>query len=173
MPGYGKVGVACGQLLLYFECLLGEAGARVTDGYGGWEAIDRPKQLPFTRWVGAPPYQMEMALVFDSLATGGNVEHPIGLLERMAREPGGLGEPPIVKVVGPLPRSSSVAWVITGLDWGDALRGDDGLRVRQEVSVTLLQYTEPDGIKISVAKKRKAKKKKPKRKAKPKTRKKK
>lgn len=129
---------------------LGDAAPRVTDGYGGWEPVDRARRVALTTWRGSQPITVELELFIDNLAEGKTIEPVIDVLEALAgrgRRSSG-GEPPLLKVdtAGVMPHdltaSPDVRWVITGLEWNDedTIVNHAGNRIRAGVVVTLLQY---------------------------------
>lgn len=121
---------------------------RILDGYGGWEQVDRHHKLPIVEWMASTPYRMQLDLLFDGWKAQASVETGIHILERMARDPGGDKEPPVVNAFGALPRSQTVDWVVEALEWADdeqqVIWHWGGYRLRQGVSVTLLQKTTDD-----------------------------
>jgi hypothetical protein len=52
--------------------MLGPEGARVTEGYGGWESVAVPRSLSITEWTSQPNMAMTLDLLFD-----GWLAHPI------------------------------------------------------------------------------------------------
>lgn len=148
----------CAAPRLRITVLPGEQPADITDGYGGWEVVKRPRNLAFTRWEGSNPYQMSFGIILNGYPNR-LVTTEFLALERMARDPGGDAEPPVIQVVGPHPRGDQVPWVIESLDWDDGsiMRNSYGQLMRIAAVVTLRQYVSPDLIKLSAAKRRKKK----------------
>lgn len=138
---------------------LGEAGANVTGGYGGWNIIARPHRVSITQWGGRDPIQMDLPLVldgFDGQTLSNRMTESIELvatkLERMALP--WKDKPPRVKVTGSssnLIQHDDLDWVIMSLAWGTALRDDAGNRLRQEVTVGLVAYRGVEKVKIRAA----------------------
>jgi hypothetical protein len=111
--------------------------------------------------------------------SGAQIERDISLLERMAGrgafKGAAVGPPPVVRVsttgargeVVPLipfnyqfsdQNTTPPVWVITGLEWDeDALRNNDGLRIRQLATVTLTQFTGAPILRASASERHKAK----------------
>lgn len=125
---------------------LAGTAATITSGYGGWEIIARVRQTAFVEWPGVEPRQMSLPLLLDGWARGTDQEPFIRNLERMGRpEPKAGGQPPTITVSGAIPAAESVPWVIAGIEWGDPVirRTSDGHRVRQGVTLTLLEHVRP------------------------------
>jgi hypothetical protein len=131
-------------------CELGDGFPAVTDGYGGWDTVDRPHQTSITTWRGFQPIAIDLPLDLDQLATGESIEAAIDVLEALAGR-GRLrtgGQPPLVEVhtAGVMPQDAHVfpdlRWVITSLGWDEqeTIVNDHGNRVRAPVTVSLLQY---------------------------------
>lgn len=130
--------------------LLGAARPDVSSGYGGWNEVERPRKSTVTTWAGSPARRMSLTLLFDNWTAGESIELDIRRLERLALPRSG-GQPPTVKVSAPggiiPPFYEGKDWVIDALSWGDALANVHGNRVRQAVTVTLLEYIGDDLVK--------------------------
>lgn len=161
-PPLGFVAIECQDPPVSVVCRLGDARPDVTDGYGGWEEVQRPRRTTVTTWRGVPARRMALPILIDNWQAGLSVEYLIRRLERMALPRAG-GQPPTVSVDaagGHLPYQG-LTWVIDAIEWGDALMNANGNRVRQAAVVTLLEYVSDDLIdkrKRSAAQKRRAKK---------------
>jgi hypothetical protein len=136
---------------LSVTALMGENGPTMIGGYGGWEVVDRPRRIGLTQWRGRSPYSMTLDLVLDGFKQGDEVEIDISRLERMALPD--VKEPPVVEVKGSAVPHDDLEWIIETLEFGTALRKNNGRRVRQEVTITFLRYVRIDRIQLSAAKK--------------------
>lgn len=142
-------------------CLIGGDGIQtVSDSFGGWDVLNRPRNVGVLNWTGYPPLALSVPVLFDNWHSQTSVEDDIANLERLAgRGPGfgGTRQPPTLRLSTVdgfsklIPHGDDVnRWVIQTIDWGDALRrgkqpdGSGGHRVRQEGTVSLLQYTAVD-----------------------------
>jgi hypothetical protein len=132
----------------------------MTDGYGGWENVKRPRRQSVTLWTGRDPFQMTVDLIFDGVKGMNPIELDCKALERMALPPVEGEEPPVVSIQSPMIMWPGLPWVITRLDWQDALRNSEGRRVRQNVTVTLTRYVKEDRLREQKASKRAAAKSK-------------
>jgi nucleoid-associated protein YgaU len=153
------------------ELPLGDGQALVTQGYGGWEEIERPRRTALTHWAGARPLRVEEPCLLDGMQKGRAVNDTVARLERIARRPPGERTPPVVKVDagGLVPYDQrwdeTKLWVVDNLNWGERrfLRGGPEVRIdpatggtgsvggdarlmRAEVTVTLLEYVEADRL---------------------------
>jgi hypothetical protein len=130
---------------LHLVAWLGQEPPTVTGGYGGWEKIARPRRLAITRWSGREPYQMSVPIVIDGFAENESIEVEISRLERMALpHPNPGGEPPLIKINGPVPHDDLI-WVIDSILWASSWRRRrDGHRIRQEATVNLIDYVAED-----------------------------
>jgi hypothetical protein len=130
----------------HINVLLDEPGAKLTGGFGNWESVPVPRGVPFAQWTGRSLYTMDVALLIDGWHHQRSVEPEISKLEQMADRPGSQATPPPVRLVGAVPHAWRT-WVITGLDWGDALRRfKTGVRLRQGVTVHLLEYQDASTV---------------------------
>lgn len=131
---------------LQVTCLRGEEPPTITDGYGGWTVNDRPRRIGYPFWPGVNPLKMKVPCLFDGWAKGVNVEDGIGTLARMGQPVGGTGsQPPILNVIGAVPRPDIDRWVVESMEWGSNVIwgfGPSGAtkRFRQDVIVNLIQY---------------------------------
>lgn len=134
---------------LSVTALRGDGAPSVQSGYGGWTVVDRPRRKGLTQWTGIAPLRLAVPLLLDGLADARSVERDCETLEALARRSAGAPRPPILRVRGAVPHAS-LAWVVDtdGLAWGDALYDLGGFRVRQAVTVTLLEYVAPDQVDV-------------------------
>lgn len=134
-----------------FTCLLGDGPPEVTDGYGGWEAVSRARNVAFTQWNGRNPLTIKIPILFDNFANGESIEADIRQLEKMAgaeypRKDNPSLQPPLVLIDshGVIPHDFHDAtqndWVIQTIEWGDSDRNEWGNRVRQAATVTIMEY---------------------------------
>lgn len=116
-------------------------------GYGGWEVASRARQVGFVEWRGVEPRGLTLPLVLASV-DGADQEPFIRNLERMARpEPKAGNEPPWVRITGAVPVAAVTRWVIQGIEWSaeDVIRREvDGHRIRQGVTLNLVEHVTPD-----------------------------
>jgi hypothetical protein len=123
---------------------LGQDRPDVSQGYGGWQEVERPRRSPITTFKAPPGLHLTLPLLLDGWATGTVVEADISRLERMGLASGANGEPPKVKLQGrgqALPYQART-WVLDTITWGDALMNKNGDRVRQQATLSLLEYVE-------------------------------
>lgn len=119
----------------------GEEAPTLTEGFGGWTTIARPRRYSITDFTGLEPLKMSLPMLLDGWASNDSQEPFIRNIERMARIDAGRKSPSIVEVTGAVPYPG-VSWVIESLSWGESLWSDGGFRVRQQVTLSLMQYVE-------------------------------
>jgi hypothetical protein len=147
MPGRANVGWVLLQTTdppLRVNARLSDEQPKVESGYGGWEEVPRPRRPPITTFKGLPALRMTLPILLDEWVSGKSIEKQIGDLSLMGRAVGSDGEPPTVKVTatgGAIPYQGR-KWVVSDLTFGDALMNDAGDRVRQQVTISLLEYVE-------------------------------
>lgn len=142
-----------GDLVLLVE--LGNAFPAPTQGFAGWDVVPLPGRVGITHWAGHEPLSIGLELFFNDDDLTNSVEDAIETLEAMA----GRGikrkkdEPSVLKVDagGLMPfdwhQFPDARWVINGLDWDDdAILNRHGNRVRQTVTVALLQHVAADRL---------------------------
>jgi LysM repeat protein len=118
-------------------------------GGGSWSVIRRPKARPATEWDGASERRLVFTLIFDGYAAGRVTSSGPGVVETDCRrleelwDPSGDRRPAQVKFdYGPV--GAGRTWVIDDLSHGDELLNAALERVYSEISVTLLEYVEPE-----------------------------
>jgi hypothetical protein len=137
---------------LRVTCLRGEEPPGITDGYGGWTVADRPRRVGFAQWNGVSPIRVKIPCLFDGWRKESNIETEVGILARMGQPPNAVsGEPPVLNVIGAMPRKDIDRWVIESLDWGTNViwgldRHGAAVRFRQDVVVNLIQYVHPASL---------------------------
>ncbi len=136
----------------------------LTGGAGGWQDIARPRRRTAVEWVGTPAYTYVLPLMIDGIETspGGNtvVESAIKTLTSWGTPTSKTGQPPVVRLAGPLRAPDSLRWVIDDITWGEQIRNNAGRRIQQQVTVTLKEFVEPTLMKGPAARARNRKKKK-------------
>ena len=156
----------------YVVALQGPEGMKVTEGYGDWGITPVPRDIGITEWKGRRNYKATLDLLFDgwqrhpmipslpdsftsrpSLPVGVEyaqqplwVEGWLANLELLALGEKGSTAPHSIRIYGAVPHPE-VRWVIDTLDWGDAIRDKwTGRRMRQQVTVHLVEYNQPAGL---------------------------
>lgn len=117
---------------------LDPASVTQSGGVGGWEEIAHPKRPSSTEYAGQPLRSLTIDALFDGWREQRDVENQCRILDVWGRIPPGQREPAVLQLV--YGSYGSGRWVVNGLDWGDALRGPGGKRLRQYVTVELLEY---------------------------------
>src|SRR4051812_1893738 len=114
----------------------------ITQGYGGWDEVARPRRSPLTTFRGSPAFHLTLPLLLDGWRTNTPVERDISALEQMGRPTAADGEPPRLKIDA---RGSALpgqgrTWVIDTITWGEALMNQNGDRLRQFFTLALIEY---------------------------------
>lgn len=142
---------------LWFE-LLGDD--EITGGVGGWEDLPRPRRRNAVQWVGTPALSLGLPLLLSGVdqahttsalsrrpihtvfARDTSVESAVRQLTSWGQKTKKTGQPPILRVAGPVRGPQTARWVIEDLEWGPQIRNRDGQRIQQEVTVRLKEYIE-------------------------------
>jgi hypothetical protein len=174
-PYPGGIPPTLGEVLFYSErdltrlaMKLGDGPALVTEGYGGWDKIARPRRHALTEWVGQNGYSVTIPVLFDGFSTNESVEVDVRTLERFAYLDATVSEPPqiVVDGLGVVPHDYSqeprVRWVVEDISWNAAdfiRRLGDGKLVRASATITVLEFVRDDRLaKLPPARKHSAKK---------------
>ena len=148
-----------------FTVLAGDGGPVPSGGWAKWAVVDRPQRVGVTVFQGYDPITLTVPVRFDAVAypaiDGQSIEDDIDRLEWMAGRgklyfntpfSPGLGENPLVQISAadahgiPVPlvplvwQGAGATWLVTDIAYGDAIRDESGQRIRQDVTVTLLQH---------------------------------
>ena len=125
--------------------LLGDATySPATGGQGGFQVVDRPREVAGLQWYDRSPMQLVLPLLMDSGiingAPGTPIEFPCQLLDSWQDKIPGTLMPPIFSVTGPVPGIQH-QWAIYTLSFGKAIRDPQGgFRTQQNVDLTLYEY---------------------------------
>lgn len=154
--------------------LLGPEGAKITNGYGDWETVQVPRDRAITEWRGRRNYEMDIDLLYDGWITHPvrpalqtNLPNPpkiplgvkwnddarsvwienlIAELESMAVKQPGDSVPHSLRLFGAVPHPE-LRWAIQNLAWGDSIRDKaTGRRLRQQVTVHLIEFYQPPDL---------------------------
>jgi hypothetical protein len=144
-PAVGWVTIVSADPPLSVTARLGDERPDVSSGFGGWEAIERPRRKPLTSWKSAPGLQLVLPIVLDGWTTRSSVERDIDAIEQMGQPLAANREPPQLRISstgGAVPYQGRT-WVLGDLSFGDALMDDaTGNRLRQFLTLTLWEYVE-------------------------------
>jgi hypothetical protein len=143
-PPVGQVTVYALDPPIEVTALLSEERPNIESGYGGWEEVERPRRRPITTFKSSPGLRLSLPMLLDNWTQGTSIEWRIAQVEKLGQPVGGHGEPPQVRVSasgGAVPHTERT-WVVADIAWGDALMNENGYRVRQQVTLTLLEYVE-------------------------------
>src|SRR5436190_7451711 len=143
-----KVLVARSDGTVSIIALQGANPPKITDGFSGWEIIERPHRVGLTNYKGRNPFSMQINLMLDGYVNRISQEHDLRKLTWMALPPQGERIPSPVIVMGSLPFPSGGLWVIQNIDYGDNVIWEEiqgvSSRLRQDLTLTIMQYVRPD-----------------------------
>jgi len=128
---------------------------------GGWQVIDRPKQVAAVQWFDRSPFKLEFDIILSASVTDspkvgvntfGGVEASCQEIERWLLPVPGTYQPPILEVDGPLPTNDNVVsgyWILYSVEFREAIRNGIGQRVQQNAHITLYEYNSPLGQSVN------------------------
>jgi len=138
-----------------FKAFFADGSPMVTDGYGGWEVVARPREIGILQWKGRNPIQIEIPFMIDHWMDSADNEPGIATEAMILRLEnlcglGGHAQPPICTVDGNgvIPHDETNApgahlWVVENVSWDrgmDFRSGDSGRRVRAGGTITIRKY---------------------------------
>lgn len=147
-----------------FSVMVGDTPPTISGGYAKWQTLDRLLQRGLTIFQGYDPVQMTVNVRFGTFlayaawdttdVAGQALEADIDSLDWMAGGRFHYGPSPIVYLwcyqsgqIGgaqtgliPLKYQYPTPWIITGLEWGNSYRNENGYRIWQDAAITLEGY---------------------------------
>jgi hypothetical protein len=149
-PPVGFVRIWTKDPPLEFTARLSDERPNLDSGFGGWDVVERPRRKPLTSWKSAPAVQLTLPLLFDAwlladqVDAGKQIETAIAVVQKMGRPVASDGEPPQVRLTvrGDAIPYNGLIYVVSAIEWGDALMNEAGDRVRQFFTLSLTEYVE-------------------------------
>jgi LysM domain len=141
----GIVRLHCLNPPLAMEVRLGQDLPQLTGGFGGWETTQRPRAVGMTTWQGVPPFELSVQILLGGahlLNEAPSQEDRIRNLINVAR--GTRDHVPGIVYIDGIPGLPADRWVISGIEWGDAVRNRQMERIRQMATITFLEYQPPE-----------------------------
>lgn len=136
------------------EVPVGNFGARLVGGLGGYEEIERQDDVSITDWNGQEALRQDISILLDGWAKGDSIERELNTILKLGRDPNGERVPPVFKVFGPVYYPGK-SWVLppdgidlSGGEISPIRRRGDGELLRQEVILHLLEFNKPDEVKL-------------------------
>lgn len=120
------------------EFMLDPVSVVLSGGVGGWQEIEHPKRPSSVEYGGQPLQTLTIEALFDGWRQQASVEEPLRILNVWGRIPPGRREPAVLQFE--YANHANQRWVLQDLDLGESLRREDGSRVRQYLTITLLEY---------------------------------
>jgi len=132
----------------------------VTEGYGGWQITQRPRDVGITEWAGRNPMAVEIPFIIDNYLDdpddnpGIDTEDEVSNLEKLC----GLGthnQPPVCMVNGHgvIPHDYKIysghKWIIENLTWDrdvELRSGSSGRRLRCGGTILIRQFITANDI---------------------------
>jgi hypothetical protein len=141
------------------EVPVGNSGAQLVGGLGGYQEIERQDDVSLTDWTGQEALKQDISLLLDGWAKGDSVERELNTILKLGRDPNGERVPPVFKFFGPV-YFEGKSWVLPdgGIDLTSGeietiRRHGDGELLRQEVILHLLEFIPPEQLRLRNKKK--------------------
>lgn len=131
---------------------MGDGPATITGGLGGWRTVERVDDIALTDWAGQGPLTQDVPVMLDGFAKSEPVEQELKTLFKLGRDvTGNESTPPVFEIAGPI-HFPEAHWVLPegGIELDDAstIRADNGLLLRQALTLHLLEFVDPDEVKL-------------------------
>lgn len=151
-----KVKIATSRLDDPLVVMLGPTPPAFSGGTGGWAVTDRPNNVGMTAWVGVSPLQMDLNLLIDNRIL---TEQYIHNIVKKLLKTGEHRQVKPYKAMAPLPMRvygkalhphSALSWVpMDPYEYGESIRRiHDGTIERQELTLHLVRFEDPDAVKV-------------------------
>lgn len=128
------------------------------EGSGSWADVTRPRRRSAVEWLGEPACSYVLPLMLDGIETrrGHNtpVEAQIRTVRSWKHKTKKTGQPPVLRLAGPLHFPATMRWVLDDIAWGAKQRDNQGRRIQQMVTLTLKEYVEPTVVRSPAKKHR-------------------
>lgn len=115
-------------------------------GVGGWETLARPRRDAAVEWVGTPNATYVLPLLLDGIETRVGkdtvIESDIRQVKSWGQPTKKTGQPPVLRLTGPLHVKPGSRWVLNDIEWGPAIRNKHGRRIQQQLTLSFLKYVE-------------------------------
>lgn len=121
---------------------------------GDWSIVAMPKRAAVTWWQGRTSGLILMTVpIFLGGPNSGPVNADRNVLSAMYRPADPTQEPPVIRVLatGDAVPYQQLDWVITAIAWGNADGGQDGNRIMQALTVSLLEHRDDEVIQTAAA----------------------
>jgi hypothetical protein len=137
-----KLRLICPNPQVDISVEMGDGPSTPTAGFAGWEVTDRENGKGITERVGLQPFQQDVPIFLNGYAQDHSIERQLTEILSLGDED---AEP--FKAFGPIDRSG-IKYVFGGEpDFGEVIKDDDGDRLRQRVTLKLMEYVRPDVVK--------------------------
>jgi hypothetical protein len=143
------------------EVPVGNLGAQLVGGLGGYQEIERQDDVSLTDWSGQEALKQDISILLDGYAKGDSVERELNTILKLGRDPNGERVPPVFKVFGPVYYEGK-SWVLPadGIDLSGGeietiRRSGNGELLRQEVILHLLEFIPPEQLRLQGKKRHK------------------
>lgn len=128
---------------------MGDGEAQLTQGFGGWESVSRPQRVAITRFTGTDPLGQDIPILIESQGglNGLSIEGRIQDLIYNARAKSDGYPSTVYRMQGPVWYTEK-RWIIADIEWGEQVRAIYGWPVRQRATLKMLEFVNPDAIKV-------------------------
>jgi nucleoid-associated protein YgaU len=111
-----------------------------SDGLGGWQEITRERRKSLTEFTGAAVDKLDVTVKLDGYPTV-SVQNDVDWITDLGRKSG--VQTPVFVLTGPVWMSGQ-QFVLDTMDWGDFERTNQGVLVRQELTLHCWRYLVSD-----------------------------
>lgn len=120
---------------------MGDGPATPTQGFSGYETVNRVRRVGMTAFVGTQPFAQDVPVMLDGFGENRSIERQLERLEE-------FGGATIFRAFGPIHRPSNESGLryIFGdePEFGEAIRAEDGTLIRQRLTLKLEQFVSAD-----------------------------
>ena len=126
-----------------YEVMLGTGDPTPSGGFVNIEEVARNDNVALSSWNGAPLLKLEVPVLFDGFVDGTDQQPAVDAVAGLAVAADTPPSP--IVAAGPIPYPNRT-WLMAAPTWGRATRDADGVLVRQEMTLNLVEFVDPDTI---------------------------
>lgn len=133
------------------KVLMGDGPATPTGGIGGWVQKERPDAKSLTEWPGQGTFTQDVPIMINGFNNGDSVQGQANDLIKLGRNTEDDEVPPVFRIFGAI-WMPWLSYVLEGIEWGteedQVIREVDNTLYRQELTLHIAEYEDPDQIRL-------------------------
>jgi hypothetical protein len=134
------------------KVLMGNGPATPTGGIGGWQQKERPDTKSLTEWSGQGTFTQDVPILINGWMDDNSVQGQANDIIKLGRKTEDDEVPPVFRIFGAI-WMQWLPYVLEGVEWGtepedQVIRDLDTTLLRQELTLHIAEYEDPDQIRF-------------------------